>query len=596
MLKRWWPIAVWAFLYVVVVGSGLFRNEAMYGLMHADAQGYYGYLVAGVLEQTFDWKVVYAAYADYYGGHPFNFTRETGFGLVNKYYVGTAVLVLPFFLLSCMLAWITGAPIDGYSTPFHLGGMLAAFFYAGLGIMLLVEFLEHKGISRTIAWFVCITCFFATGLFHYAASEPLMSHTYSFFLISGFLLAVQKYAANRRSKHLLLSALAFGMIILVRPSNGTVLAAIPFAIGSWTGLKSTLAGISIKEWVYTALIVTGVVGIQSLMYLLQVGVPLVWSYDGEGFNFSDPQIMNVLFSYRKGLFIYTPWAFLGAIGMVVALFKRTFEAASALVLLALTVYVVSSWWSWYYGGSLGMRALIEYLPFFAYGLAMLIQSVPSAGALVLVLLTLGTVPINLIQSYQYQKFILHWDRMDKERFWKVFLRTDNKYEGIFYREEQVLRLPSAEQILSSEVFETDLEAGSSWGTESIDSTNAFSGSRSARIGKASPFGPTARISVSELGPEGRKQLYISAMVWAEDEFPDLSISYSFKNDSSDYGHKVIGMGQFVLESQQWIQIEHLVGLDEARDTLDDWIVYPYSNDKNGVYIDDLRYEIITLKD
>ncbi|MFT5310817.1 MAG: hypothetical protein ACI8VL_001726, partial [Bacteroidia bacterium] len=43
--------------------SSVFDNEAMYGRIHADAQGYYGYLIAIFIEQSFDWEQVIRPYA-----------------------------------------------------------------------------------------------------------------------------------------------------------------------------------------------------------------------------------------------------------------------------------------------------------------------------------------------------------------------------------------------------------------------------------------------------------------------------------------------------------------------------------------------------
>ena len=436
------PLLVWGVLATALVLTRWFDNEAMYGLIHADAQGYYGYLVAGLLENSFNWEQVLASYADYHGGTPADFTRETPFGRVNKYYVGTAILVLPFFLLGCFHAWLVGAPIDGYSVPFHLWAMIGAMCYAAFGIALLGRFLERKSISFGVAHFVAVSCFFASGLFHYTVSEPVMSHTYSFFLFCAFLFAVQKVTLERNTSWLVASAIALALIVLVRPSNGLIVLAVPFAVGNLSGLRDSISSLGLSKLMVGGLVTLAVLSIQPLMYWLQVGVPFVWSYEGETFDFTNPEVFNVLFSYRKGLFVYTPWAALGALGLLLALFKRTFEAVAALGFLAVSVFVISSWWNWYYGSSLGMRALIEYMPFFAFGLAVLIQELPRSAAVGVVLLTLATVPVNLIQNYQYQKFILHWDGMDKERFWKVFLKTDRRYDGIFYREEKAVQLPN----------------------------------------------------------------------------------------------------------------------------------------------------------
>jgi hypothetical protein len=341
-------------------------------------------------------------------------------------------------------------------------------------------------------------------------------------------------------------------------------------------------------------VVFGVLALQSFMYLAQVGKPLIWSYEGEGFNFLAPEMANVLFSFRKGFFVYTPIAFLGLIGLVWMLFKRPKETSWLWLFLLLSVYVISCWWNWYYGGSLGMRALIEYLPFFAFGLAFLLQNVGRVLRVTIVTLCLLFVSVNLVQSYQYQKFILHWDSMDQDRFWTVFMKTDRKYDGIFYREPHKLERPAAEQILHTAVFASDLEEGTTWGGQGINSDKASSGSRSTLINAKSQYGSTVGIPVSELGPEGEKKLLITAMIWSEAAFPNVSIAYSYRNESNDYGHDYIAIGQFVLEPQQWIKVEQIADLKPAADSADNWIVYPINSGEGDVYLDDVRYEVITL--
>ena len=51
----------------------------------------------------------------------------------------------------------------------------------------------------------------------------------------------------------------------------------------------------------------------------------------------------------------------------------------------------------------------------------------------------------------------------------------------------------------------------------------------------------------------------------------------------------------VRETEQWVKVEALVELGTSNDQEDRWVIYPYSVDEGDVYLDDIRYEIITLK-
>lgn len=586
-------------LALVLALTGIFRNEAMYGKIHADAKGYYGYLVAVFLEHSFDWDQVAHSYGDvYFDGKGANFTAETEWGRVNKYYVGTAVLMFPFFAISCLAALLFGYPVDGYAAPFHIGMMCSALFYSGLGIYFLSRFMEARGIGQRMALFASVATLFATNLFHYSISEPAMSHAYSFALFSAFMFLVDDWARSGKDKQLLYAAAVFGLIMLVRPVNGLILLSVPFLAGGlvplWERLRSQTG--LLRYIALSAAIVCGILVTQSLVYMAQVGKPFIWAYQNEGFNFSNPEWLKLLFSFQKGLFVYTPFAFVGTIGLIWLLVKKTQEALWLWFFLAVSIYVISCWWNWYYGSSLGMRALIEYLPFFAFGLAFLLQSVGKIGKTVLITLVLLFVSVNLVQSYQYQKFILHWDGMNQERFWEVFLKTDRKYDGIYYRVEKALELPSDEQVLNRVVFETDLEEGTAWGPQGLNSEKAVSGTISSKMTKVNPYGSTIGIPVHEMGPIGPKKLLISAQVWSAEAFPELTIAYSYRNAAGDYGHEYIGIGQYVTEPDKWISIQHIAPIGAATDSADAWIVYPYNSGKKDVYVDDLRYEVITLKE
>lgn len=592
-------IIIGALLLAAIIGlSDLMANGAMYGLIHADAQGYYGYLVAIFLEQSFNWEQVIHSYSDVYlGDSAADFTVNSDWGRVNKYYVGTAVLMLPFFLLSCVAAWLFGFPVDGYSAPFHIGIMFGALIYVGIGMYVLSKYLENKGTSRALSLFVVISLLFGTGLFHYSISEPAMSHVYSFALFCGFIFLVDKWFKTGNRSVFILSAVVFGFIVLVRPTNGLVLFSVPFIAGGLGPLKNRLLATdgALKMLVLGVAVVVGILSLQSMMYLAQVGKPVIWSYKNEGFNFLSPEIRSVLFSYQKGFFVYTPLAALATIGLVWMMIKRKAGAGWLVGFLALVVYVISSWWNWYYGASLGMRPLIEYLAFFGVGLAFLLQNTHKLVRVGLLTFCLFLTSINIVQSYQYQKFILHWNGMNQERFWTVFMKTSRKYEGIFYRQPVVLRFPTAQETLSWVTFESDMESGTNWGTQGFTTAKSNSGNTSSLINERNRYGTTLTVPVLTMGELlGEKKLFITAMVWSSIPFPDFSIGYSYKNHSSDYGHGNIPIGQLVPESEQWVKVQYIAPLNTVLDSTLQWVVYPFTPGDADIYLDDIRYEVITL--
>ena len=101
--------------------------------------------------------------------------------------------------------------------------------------------------------------------------------------------------------------------------------------------------------------------------------------------------------------------------------------------MAALTYVLASWHSWYYGMSFGLRAYIDYYPFFFIPLAFTLNAVSRLGKVAIVSLSLITLPINIIQTYQYKNFILHWVDMNRDSYWDLFLKTDSKYRGLLWK-------------------------------------------------------------------------------------------------------------------------------------------------------------------
>ncbi|PLW98782.1 MAG: hypothetical protein C0594_17910 [Marinilabiliales bacterium] len=173
---------------------------------------------------------------------------------------------------------------------------------------------------------------------------------------------------------------------------------------------------------------------QLLAWYLQIGKWFVYSYQDEGFNFLEPNFVNILFSYRKGLFVYTPITLLGIAGLIIMLLKkRYYEFFTWLAFFLFLTYILSSWWCWYYGGSYGLRAYVDFYCVLFIPFAVLLNFSNKPVRLLVIAASCFFIVLTTIQIYQYKEFILQWSGMDKERYWKVFLKTDDTYKGLFWK-------------------------------------------------------------------------------------------------------------------------------------------------------------------
>jgi hypothetical protein len=272
---------------------------------------------------------------------------------------------------------------------------------------------------------VCLTILFGTNLFYYAVAEPMMSHLYSFALISCFLLQSNKWMHEGKPIQLAFMAGLLALIILVRPINGLIVFWLFVEAGSAAALISRIKE-SLKRPLsvfLSALLFAAVLFIQPLIWKAQTGSFFIDAYGEEGFRFDTFHFFDFLFSYRKGLFVYVPLTLLALAGFIPFYRQYKQRAVFSAILLLAVVYILSSWWMWYYGGSFGPRVMIEYLQVFALLLFLLFNSLKNkiqrtSVAAVTVLI----VVFCQFQTLQYRYEIIHWSEMNKEKYWDVFLK------------------------------------------------------------------------------------------------------------------------------------------------------------------------------
>ena len=409
-------------------------------VIKADAIGYYDYLPALFIHHDFVRKnkpvrtnsILYkridktGVYVNYKGFK------------VDKYPVGTALLQWPFFYVTYLFTPLSGNPADGYQNPFQRAILFATLFYLFLGIFFLRKTLEMYDVKKSVILFSQVLLVFATGVTNYANFDAGFSHVYSLFAINAFFYFSRSFFTRNRLKDFIGMGVFIGLILTLRQINVLAVLFIPFLAGSFGNFKR---GISLllhhPKVLLTGLFLTvALFFIQCLAWYLQTGYFLLYSYQGEGFHFLNPQFINILFSYRKGLFVYTPVLFLSIFGLISLAYRRKYyQVFTWMAFFIIITYVFSSWHSWIYGASYGSRVYIDYYGMFFILLSLLINEVSGMLKTGVIILSVLTIPINLIQTYQYKDFILHWTDMNKEKYWEVFLKTENRYKGLLWKKK-----------------------------------------------------------------------------------------------------------------------------------------------------------------
>ena len=586
----------------------LFRSdlEEWKLIISSDGLGYYAYLPALLIDHDITYQKVterekkILGYKIYEPGY----LVKSGDRVVNKYFAGEALLLLPFFLFALFFSWIGGIEITGYSFFFQLFTGLGALFYLFLGLYYLKKILNHLRMQPILSAILLAAILLGTNLFYYSLWQPSMSHVYSFFAINGFLWFVCRAIQSPRLKYITLSGLFLGLTMLIRPTNGIVILLLPFLF--YTGEEArTLTGFLQKRKIAVLLFLatfTLVVCIQFILWHIQTGRWFIWSYKDEGFIFGHPQMSNVLFSYRKGLFIYTPLIFLSLLGCFRLAFHNLFRFFSMCLFLILSTYIIASWWNWYYGNSFGARAFIDYYGIYAILLAILLSHKETKTGTTLVLLLLFPfVALNLLQTWQYTSHIIHPYSMDKAKYQYVFLKTDSVYQKCLGGNDEIPGY-TMDMVHPCKSYHTGFEEISDEWKYSFNKKvpYAHSGRFVGYLDSLHPYSATLEIKPKELSPYP-VVFYVEGSVWIRDSIrgsSDKALFVLSMDSLNQHGNFWSGFPVNDIPDNptgEWRNCRFSLTLPEFRIPGKVLKIYVWNNGKKPVMIDDFSVVFFTKK-
>ncbi len=419
----------------IIVGAMGFVQKpwANQKVIVSDARIYYSYLPAGLIYHDLTFNKSDELIRLF--GKKWKNTASTGKKVV-KMTMGTAVCWLPFFGIAHLYASFTDWNADGFSQPYHFMIFIAALFYLFLGLYyvrkMLAQFYDHITIAV-----VLVTIVLGTNLLYYVTDLPGMSHVISFSLISMFTYYSIKWTEYPTIKSSVICGIILGFITMVRPTN-FIIVILPLIYWFFKYSGITLKLRFIKEHhIKIFLIIFFTIlffSPQMLYWKMQTDHFLYNSYHNEGFYFLDPNILDGLFSYRKGWFIYTPIMVFAVTGIFYISREQAALRYAIIGAFLIFVYVVFSWWCWWYGGSFGARAMIDIYGVMAIPLAALVSYILHKKIWIQVMLGstfFFLIYLNLYQIEQYRRNLIHYDSMSEEAYWTIFLTVDkpgNYYE------------------------------------------------------------------------------------------------------------------------------------------------------------------------
>ncbi len=391
----------------LLAGWALFTAAAAWvkPAFRADSASYFSY----ARSLFFDHDVDFANEWQHYGFAPL---PRTATGLpVNYHSVGPALLWSPFYATAHVAVAVLpmlGAA-DGYSAAYRWSAVLGTLFFTVLGLAVLYRVVAARA-SKLVTWLAIAAAFLATPWAYYVFRVPWMAHGLSAaamcFLIAGWWRVCER--PDVRSWALL--GAVVGVVALLRPQNVVVAAAFLLPLFCENLLRKRVGPLVPLVAVPVAFLVFIP---QMLVWRSLFGRFLTMPTGTAFFDWSAPNLVNVLLSADRGLLTWTPLAPLALVGLAMMLFRKgeRLFAGAALLAVGVAAWVNGSVLGmhgpeWAGADAFGARRFDVVFPLFAFGIARLLAAAqrrpllaPATGVALLVLWNLG-----LARSYEAGAF------------------------------------------------------------------------------------------------------------------------------------------------------------------------------------------------
>ena len=496
--------------------------------INGDLKGYYAYLPAIFIYNDLQYSFVEEVEEKYYPKSHFKEFRNNFKGKkVNKTFVGLSILIAPFFLLAHGMSALFGFETDGYSILYQWSVVIAIWFYLWMSLRLLIRVLKYFGANSKQSLLLNCLLIFGTNITYYVSFDFTVSHIYSLFLINSLIYYCIKFKENTSSKKIISASLIFGLLVIIRPTNllaGLLIFTVFNTKEDFQFLKENL--LAKKNLIFIGASLVLVFLIPIIFWYLQTEHYLVYSYGEEGFDFSKPEILNMLFSYKKGWLLYNPILIFAFAGWIIS-FKSKIEGKLALFYTLLMVYIYSCWWIWTFGAGFGQRVFIEYSFLYVLGGLFLIQKLNVNIKRILLIPILLIIGLNIVQAIQTYKGILPGGKVTSEIYWENFLSFKKKAR---YRLSEDYK-----ELLS---FATDLEQNNGWNNESYKTDkDANSGKYSFELNNKTHFSVSKKFDFNFIG-EKEYHLVMTAEIKAITKLLKTSFVIDIENEDGEKYYKL----------------------------------------------------------
>jgi hypothetical protein len=463
-----------------------------------DVSGYYLYLPAALIYGDMTRLAFFPEIEKKYHPGPGMgqaFRHEKSGNYVMKYSSGQAWQFLPWFAAAHLLAEPLGYPADGFSRPYQAAIGLGSLVVALLGLWFARRNLLCCFSDRATA-VALLLMVWGSNYLNYSAIDGAMTHNWLFTAYSLLIFSTIQFYRKPSMGWAAAVGLFAGWAVLTRPTElVALLLPLLWGVGSLAGLRERLL-FFVKNYGKT-LVAGGIFGVivfsQMAYWHWATGEWLVYSYQDQGFSWLRPHLSDVLFSCRAGWLTYSPVMALAVVGLwqLWRQQRSVFWAVSAFC--AAFLYVTSAWDIWWYGGSLGSRAMVQSHAAWLFPLAAFSQHIlEKKWARVALPLASGLlIWFNLWWTHQaHRGGLFQTEQMTQRYFWKVLGRSELNRDWLKLLDTKE-EFRGAQRNNVREIFVKNFEADS----VCVSADAPISGAKSLLLNKDRQFSPLYELPI-----------------------------------------------------------------------------------------------------
>ena len=516
-----------------------------------DASGYYMYLPAALIYGDLKKLAFFPDIEQKYQPGPGMgqaFKHEASGNYVMKYSMGQAIQFLPWFAVAHIAAPVLGYPADGFSRPYQMAISWGSLLVAMLGLWFarknLLRYFSDK--ATAIALFLLT---FGSNYLNYTAIDGAMTHNFLFTLYALLIYAtIRFYEQPTFRKAVIIGALC-GWATLTRPTE-IITVLIPLL---WNFDKNRWR-FYLNNWKMLAVagIVCAIVAsFQAFYWKWATGDWLVYSYQDQGFNWFKPYFVEVLLGFRAGWLPYSPIMLFAVLGLW--RFVRTQRQISmpVIAVLAVIIYVTCAWKIWWYGGSLGARAMVQGCALWLFPMAAFAEWILERkwATWVFPVLFGAFIWHNLWWTHQaHRGGLFVTEQMTAEYFWKIYGRDtkDRDWDKLLDSRDE-FRVSSRNNVRV--IWQNDLEK------DSLVNIAQENGNKSLFLNKEQQFSPKYNVAIAQTGAQEWLRLHFNARITAEKETEYWRMTQAIMRVMN--GEKIV--------RERIVRVQRLLNEGESRD-------------------------------